>query len=382
MTFRKYGFTVSKLGINTTGGLLQTSSIPTTVAADPPIQVSRWARNGKHPNALAESMKSNAGNAAAMFKTKEVFSSPGYLGYLASNGMTVGTGVVNRWRCAFRTGPITDLIDADVYAQGDSTYGTAASFGQLVLTEVATGIATTTMFPVGAQVSGAGILADTKLVTQRIDVKPGTDYNAVFSDHGTNMYQATIRELASLLGFNGGYLPANIASGGGILDGYRQNAAQLARDLWQKGAWTIFNWSIEDGTLPVSTSSSSFTNLLDSYVTSSGTTAGSATINSTSAGFSVDTTGRGRRSQLNNAGIPIVIACYGSCDVNASAYLYLYNSSGALVANQDEFMTTTPGWAYFTGFLPAGKNDKYDLRIATDPGTTSKFHAVSIYEFG
>lgn len=360
----------------TAKGVLGPSAVPVAVPASPPIQVARWTRNGKHPNAILGSMKGEAANQAALYKAKETFRTVGLFGGgFQSHGMTAGSGTCNRWRVAFRTGPYSQFLDVEVMLTQDSSFGTASSYGQLDITETATAAVTTATFPVGATAISRLSAA---LVRRRIQVKPGTDYTAVFSDHGSDMWFTNMHELASLSTFFGGVLPQNLAAGGPILDAYRRNEAEVIRALWQQSAWPIFNWCVEDDTLPPTTTSASMTNLVDAFVSTSGTTTlGTSNIDVTTPGFYVDTTGRARRSQ-STTGIPFLMAVYGStADL---AYVEIVDPHGNQVVYGEEILGVTPGWSYVVGSFPAGIDQKYDIRFCSSAGNATKIGAVCVYE--
>jgi hypothetical protein len=342
--------------------------------ASPPIQVARWARNGKHPNALLESMKADEVNSAAIFRTKEVFRTFGNCGQF-------GAGSGTRWRCAFHTGPYTQYLDVEVSLIQNSGFS-ASSYGQVDITPGDGSAVLTDTFPTGVATNTL-IIDRIRPLSRRFYVKPDMDYTVVFSDHGSNMCAANIRELASLTAFVGGYLPQNIAATGPILAGYRKNAAEIARNLWRRGGAQLLNWCNEDGTNLPATTSTTYTNLVEATVSAGVTTLGSSSVTPNTLGYILDTTYRARRSQ-QATGVPVrFCACMFVNSAGADGAVRLVNSAGTVVASLTSQWTLAGGvaWATGTATLPIGL-DKYDLQFAAVVGGTQvSCYAVSIYEY-
>lgn len=357
-------------------GLLSTQQITTARPASPPIQVSRHARNGKHPNAVLESMKSEAANAACMFKGKEIFRSIGtFPATLANTGFTAGSGTVGRWRSYFHTSPIALYIDVTTQARTNQVFSTSASFVQVDLTEVATSIVTTETLPTGGLNATGSLLTIFQFITKRMSVKPDTDYHIAFTDVNTESVFAHVVELCSLTVFNGGYLPQNIAAQGAILNGYRQNAAELVAAMWNHGGWPLWNWCIEDGTKPPSTTApTGLTNVVEALVSGGVTTLGSNRWAQGTLGAVIDTTGRARRMELKG-GISATLAVY----TNGAVNVQLFNSKG--LVGGDVVSSGGFQWHLIQAIaLPGGTIDKYDLMFAADSGTAS-IYAASLFEY-
>lgn len=343
----------------TSRGSLSTSDVVATVAAVPPIQVQRWARNGKHPNALLESAKAESGNGAVLYRTKEVFRGFGRFPPVSTTS--------TRWRFAFHSGPYTRYLQVVVLVGTSASPGTDP-YAQVDITDGTNTITDT--FHLGTGVTGTSLGA-IKRITKTLTINPDTDYFGTFTDNGSELVSATCFEYASLTEMFGGYLPQNVASGGAILDASRQNLAELLRPLWKRGAAQVLNWSVDDGTVPIATASTTPTNIIDTS---------STTVSVNTPGYMLDFTHKARVSQTT--GIPFRMCVYASPAAATGSTVRLVSSSGVVVATVTMVGTSLPtGWYIGTGLMPAAF-DKYDLQFAPPPsGGTLSLYAASIYEY-
>ncbi len=336
--------------------------ITTPRAALPPIDVNRWARNGKHPNAILESQLAQGGNAAAMFRGKEVFRAPGKFVTINSGG----AGDRARWRWAFHTGPYAQAVYV-VAVIGRPSTGTNDCYARLDL--VTGGVTTSEQFHYGVNALGAGTTSMEMIhvVKKIVLVSPDVDYTATFFDVDNNIIQSCcIFELASLTQNFGGYLNENFATNGPITDANRQNLATVLRSLWRRACFPIFNWTVDDGTAPVTLSSMTATNVLDQA---------STTQSPNTPGFTIDLRGRARLSQ--STGIPVKLYAYGRMAAGTGT-VSLVSSTGVAYGAMTG-LTNVAGWTSTTATLPVVA-DKYDLMVATD-GNICTLNAVSMFEY-
>lgn len=351
----------------TYGGITSnTDGNVTTPQALPAIPERRWVRNGKHPNGLFASILNESTNQAALYRTKEVFRSPG-----ASVADPSAAGTQTGWQFAFHAGPYTRSIYAVVLMAPPSFASPATdTFVQLDLTP-SVGSVTSETFHVGGTDNGWDSCVRIEKV---MTVSPDTDYTGVFSRHPYSRIQAAcLWELVSLSELAGGYLPQNLSGLSSVVSDYRKNAATIARNLWRRGAATVLNWTAD----PTSAFGPSFngttkTNVIDQ-------TSHSPT-NST-PGYFLQMTNHARRTQTS--GVPVVMAAMGvNGDFLPNGRVYLVDSTGTPVVQMvDAWDPGETGWHRATGVIPAGFG-KYDLMCA-DNGNGGGFQiqAVSIYEY-
>ena len=355
---------------NRSNQLISTTGLATTQYAPPPIQVSRWARNGATATAQLESAKAEAGNFAAMFRTKEVFR---YLGNMRPGGSN-GAGDYGRWRWAFHTGPYTRYVQFVGVMWPPSTNTTKAAL-RLDLTD-ANSVTTSQTVYYGSGSLGTSFtqsLSAIHTVTATIAVTPDTDYTAHLVDVDNGITTTlSVYELASLTEFFSGYLPQNVAIGGTITDLSRQNIATLTAALWRRGGAQLLNWAAYSDAQPITGTQNYLLNLFDQTSTSPGPNTG---------GYYLDLSAKARRSQ-RTSGVPVVMKAYVNNTAGAptsGGTISLVNQAGVAQLSITSNITSA-GWVSTTGTLPATL-DKYDLMFQADEtGTTFNVYAVSVYE--
>ncbi len=341
--------------------------ISTSRTVTAPIAVSRWVRNGKHPNATFQSMFGEAANQAGMFRCKEVFR----WGMRTNPALSAGTGDRPRWRFACHTGPYTCYfrviavlcpadtgLDTDAYVRVDCVTG---------------GVTTSETFHYGATPFNGGTTGfeSFKVVDKFIQVTADADYTVTINDVDNARIQSiNVHEYASLTQNFNGYLPQNFAAQGPILDAYRQNLSEVTRNLWRRGGAQVWNWTNDDDAIPFSTASATPINLIDGV---------STTNNANSIGATLDMTGKARLSQTT--GVPVKMYVFGENNTAADGRLYLKDSTGATIMSITSGWNVAGGytWMSTTGVLPATVG-KYDLLAAAASGTTNVL-AVSIFEY-
>lgn len=345
-----------------------TDGITTSRTVSPPIQITRWIRNGKHPNALLESMLGEAMNQAAMFRTKQPFSWSTISG-AGGTPASAGAGSRNRWRFAFHTGPYTQAVNVIVMMQSQNTGLDSDAYAQLDLTNAA-GTTSETFHYGNSPYASATYGIDAMAMVQKIVlVTPDTDYTGLFTDvDNGRIFSACVFELASLTQNFNGYLPQNFTAMGPIFSQYRENLATVGRNLWRRGAAHVLNFTSDVDANAPGTAGVTPLNILDTTV---------STIDPTTPGFTIDMTGKARLSQ--STGVPVVMRVFANSAVGTGS-VFFKNSAGATLMSIADTWTPGQSWQTVTGMLPAGV-DKYDIQLAGDASFVFTVYAVSIYEY-
>ena len=347
------------------GARLSGDGITTPRQVQPSIQVNQWARNGKQPNATLSTTMSQALNQAVMFRGKEVWGGgASFTGYPTS----AGTGDRARWRFAFHTGPYTANLYAIVIMR-QPTAGTTASYSRLDLTPAGGSVQSTTFYY--GQAGFNAYMESLHPITQIIPVIADTDYTASWVDVDNGiMLTGCVYELASLTQNFSGYLPENFVGTGPIYAEDRGNLVTVANAMWRRGGSQCFNFSVDNGTSPLTTTSSTWTNVLDQ------TSTGQPTPNT--LGYWLDMSAKGRKTQ-QASGVPIVLAAYGSSSNQAACGVRLVDQNNKQIVVLT-ISSSVAGWVTVQGTLPA-TYAKYDLQMQATGGATLSLNAVSCYEY-
>lgn len=366
-----YGDHIDPADVNS----LKVPAIPASKAASPPIQGDSLARNGRPPLVHLVNSLNEAVNQATLYRTKQVFSCVDRLRLALG---VVGSSERTRWRFAFHSGPYAHaaLALVNMLPTSLSSGFSANSQGKLYIYSDASestlvGSATFTygVHPTGSTSIG---FQHMKQLMQHIDISPDTDYYGVFTDVNYGRLQsACVAELASLTENSaGGYLAQNVTGQSPVVDLYRQYQATSLYSLWRRGGAQILNWTLDDqgGGLngPISTTSSTPTNILDGTSTS---------VSTATPGWTIDMSGRARLSQ---SGVPCVMKVFGSASDN-EGNVYLVDSDGDTIATVN-FPGGGPNWESASFTMPDAL-DKYDIHFAADSGGTLSLYAVSIYQY-
>lgn len=377
MTRRLYGDPPTTLPL----GPRQTSSIPLTPSAVPPIQINRWCRNGMHPTAELASRIPEAANQAVLFNSKQVFTAPPYIG--VGNGSFYVNKVL--WNFAFHTGPYTVALFCRLVMNAPFN-SSANSIGRVKIYSDAalTMLVSTQDFNYGA---GPGPSAN-PFVFQTIraldkyieNLSPDTDYYGTVEGVNTAFIQtACIWDCPSLTESLNGYLAQNYTTHTPILAVDRKNASDVCRATWKRGGSMLATWAITpgsainsdstDGYGSITTTSTTLTNILDRT---------STTISSSTPGFWWDMRSRDRISQ--SSGVPCVLKVFGYQSGGADGNLVLKNSAGTTIATVSGF-GATKSWKSVAFNAPAVL-DKYDLQFKVTAPSGPRFHlyAFSAYE--
>jgi hypothetical protein len=365
-----------------TAGEKQLVAQPASPRELAPIQVNRWVRNGKHPNAEYENAKQEHINQLAMFRTKEVWSVLAHMG-----GGQLGTNPENRYRFAFHTGPLTHALVARVVcAPPWFPNNTSNSNVKLHLYTAAdeSVLLSSTSFNYGpSPLTGSAFgWAHLRVFEQIIDVAPDTDYYGLWQyvDFG-RMFGATVFELASMTENYNGYLAQNIAAHGPVLDVYREKQMTLLKSLWKRGGGKVMNWSTDPSNTSWLTGKQA-PNFTYKYTTSATGTnildLSSTAVSSSTPGWTFDMSGKKRLAQT---GVPVVMKAFGQmASGGANGIIEIKDSTGAVVASINAAFTTTFSWQSVAFNLPATQA-KYDIHFRTNGGVEFRLWAISIYEY-
>lgn len=370
-------------------GSRQVPANPTPITATPPIEVDRWARNGKPVDASFMNQVNTHANAAVLYRSKEVFSILGPLGVsggLAANPtpMTSIAGTVPRWRFAFRTGvAMHALIARAVLLPPTSDFANDTHVTIRIYDDAAeSNLVSTTEFHYGAGPAGVAQVGGWqyhRVVDKFIEgLDLDTEHFAVVSTENYGIIQSlAIGELNSLTEAYTGYLPCNITSETPITDRYREMLSQVLPQLWRKTPakgplnWTAYRQNLGLTFAAAQTTSATPTNLHDKV---------STTVTASSAGITADMRLKERLSQLGT-GIPVVIwVCGENQSGDGKGRWYLKNSSGTLATITNGW-GTTPSWQKVEVLWPATL-DKWDVHF-DDNGSGDQFnvYAYSSYEY-
>jgi hypothetical protein len=377
--------TINKFGSRLTPDLVTLDKQPSrtsVVSTRPAIQADYWARNGLHPDARLANMLNEHANQASLYRPKQYFN---YMGRLDGVGgaVQVRSGQLAtraRWRFAFRTGAFAHGLGAIVAMIEPDNGPDQNSYATLEITNGAGAVVATQTFEYGVrgidflsepgwrhmkQIMGLldGIPADTELY--------GTFYDLNYG----RLVSACVFELPTL-SENGGYLAGNITTHSAILDTHRQYAAEVSNAVLQKGAAHIFNWTVDNGASPVTNSTSTPKNIIDTSITA---------VAAASPGWTLDLRNRGR---LSTPDVPVVMNVYASVSAQnflTDAGIMLVDSSGTAVmsitGSGASAWSTTPAWYTVTGTLPATV-EKYDLMLYSNDLAGFDVYAVSLYQYG
>jgi hypothetical protein len=359
----------------------QVAALPASKAAPPPIQINRFVRNGRHPQAVLESLKAEHANHAAMFRPKEIFSS----GRITYNG---GAATTEQWRFAFRTSPLTHAIwcrfDIGPPQPSSGITGYATLKLHTSATEASVVSSTDFVYGINPHTSGEA-LNYWRTIDKMIDVTPSTDYYALV-ERVSSPIACSIFEVPSMTENFDGYMAQNIVAQGPILDIYRSNHRELATMLWNESGSRLFSWTTDPGSfvgLYGLLTNPEYNYKKIASVTPTNVLDGSSTVVAASTpGFTLDLTGKLRVSQAST-GVPCMIKAFGKMSAGTGGDVYLVNSAGTIVAGcgvvaGDPF-TTTPSWKELAFTLPTTQ-DKYDLFFCSPTGGTFSLWAVSAWE--
>lgn len=355
--------------------LVRSNPAPKTII--PPMQGHRFSRNGQHPDVGLINAINATANKSILYRTKEIFRAPGTATFpLAASG----AGDRARWRFAFHTGPYAHMLKVAIgtipQAHGGSPSAVAKSRLDISTSTSGSPVAASGSFTHGVNPGGSASTLTgwegLKVGTMYISVDPDTDYYGTFYDvdYGRTMF-ACVWEVSSMTENHDGYLPQALATQSHIFSKYRQYPVTILNNLMKRGGATVLNWTVDNGASPITTTSSTATNIIDTS---------STTISAATPGYTLDMTGKGRRIDET---VSCVMKAYGSKSSSApDGSVFLKDSAGTTIASIAGAFQNTAGWQTSGVFqMPAGI-DKYDLQFSRAVAGTLSLYAVSIYEYG
>lgn len=362
-------------------GPRQVPANPATKAASPPIQIDKHLRNGFHPNAQMWNLLLEATNQAALYRTREVFRSPGRLGEVTFGGGVLpasAAGTNAKWRFAFRTSAYGKALMAFVNMHPMATSGhTNNTYAQLKIFSDATETTTvtTTNFYYGSGPSGTSNMYGwqyMKLIPLGVEgLSVNTDYYGVFYNVDYARIQScSVAEFQSMTENFTGYMPQNLTNSTDIVDVYREKVATMQKNLWKTAGGLACHFVVADPASPQTIAGATPTNVVDNS---------STTISAATPGFTLDMSKRDRLMQ--SSGVPVVLKIMAkTTSGTGKGRFYLKDSAGNTVMSKTDGLNGTATWYSITGYLPATE-DKYDLMYDNNSSGTLSCYAASLYEY-
>lgn len=363
---------------STSTGLTLVPANPTPIGTSPVIYPDRWCRNGLHPNAHYANLVREATNSLVLYRTKEIC---GFVGrtYTAQLLGSFGMGERDRYRAAFHTSPyhhgllaIVVMHPPNVAGAGNNTYGRLRIYDD---TQESSVVVTRDFFygdsPTGTTGypdpgSAAGFQHLKPIIMHINGLTADTDYYLKFSDYDYGLIQsAAILDLQSMTENTDGYLGLNVTAQTPILDVHRESINTMQHAMWRRGASRAFNWTVEDGTSPLTRSSSTHINVADNTTTA---------VSASSLGYTLVMDGKARKS----TGVEVVMSAFGKMNTGTGGSVRLLDSGGATVA-QITGWGTTAEWRSIAFSIP-DTTAKYDLHFANGGSNAFSLYACNAYE--
>jgi hypothetical protein len=364
-------------------GGMKVPTNPAPKSASAPLQLDRFWRNGRHPDANAANMVAEAATQSALYRGKQIFNGASRMdtaGIISS----FGAGDRARWRFAFHLSPYAHCLYFHAVIAAPTTSYTSNTHARI---DIFSDTAETTVVSTRDLIYGASPIGSStaegfpylREVTGYLDgLTVDTDYyGAVYDVDGGRILSLMVCEMNSFTENNAGYPAMNLSVMSPVVDATRENIASIVRNVWTKGASTVFTWSRNDGTSPVTITGTTPVNLLDTAVTA---------VSAASPGWTVDLSNHDRLSQAST-GVPVVIKIFGAWVQNASPNasggdVLLKDSGGTTIASvTNGWSSATPAWVTISDYLPASSG-KYDVMINSDASGSGSLsvYAISVYE--
>lgn len=361
----------------------QTPSAPTPPTAIAPIQVRKYVRNGKAPSAELANKLNGAANFAALYRSKEVFST---LSAMPKTGSPAGSP---RWRFAFHTSINQHALWSVVGML--NPYLASATQAKMTLKIYSDASETTLVasadynYGPGTNSGGFG-WRQAKWPMAWIDgLSPDTDYYGRFDLSGSpNAFCAAVFEMVSLTETYGGYITQSLTSHSPVFGVDRSNVHALLRNVWKRGGSKVLNWVVKPGihdvgqdstetnSVSVTTTSTTLTNILDLT---------STTVSSSTPGWYADMQNKDRVSQTS--GVPCVMKVFGrgtTGGTSTNLQVVLKNAAGTTLATCTSSGGTNAWFSSGTFNLPAAAG-KLDIQFKTTTSPARAYlYAVSIWE--
>lgn len=334
---------------------------------------SNYAGNGRLVTAEAFSEAARYINMLAGRRLKVHLRRAGHSGDYAG-----GAGVAECCRGRFHTSPNVTALRARIVCQPVNSTSTTINpqlFWEITTSNNASaGTATHGTVYVGRRKTGT-IVPDDHFVIEQVmtGFSANTTYNAVLWRNdfvriiSVVLYEfpldtVDINDAIGALDYAAN--PSSYYAGAEIVDGDITDLHNASHKLWERQGMNDISWSRWIGTA-ISTTSATFTNVLDAT-----TTAYSAT----TAGFPIWPYKRGTRSSNN---IPVVLYAYGT----GSTGEVRFTNSGGTIGTVTLAAAAT--WATTTGNLDASQaSDKVDVMYRSTNGVSSvSLLAAGMYEY-
>lgn len=341
----------------------------------PTLQAREHARNICYPDSRFYSELAGALNHGLAFRKKCVFARSNDLGTLATSD---DPGTLARFR--FLTGhgtyklALCGLLGKAYDWRGSSPVtNTADPSITISITKVGGSTTITTWHYGGGTTTPTDAPSEWATFYTEIDVDAGAAYTGVITSSDYARFMCiTVHELGyrTVDDANLYFTEHDPVAGGPILDGDIQKIIQGPSKMILANGATQVNWN-RVLLAARSTSSTTWTNLIDGSSTSPPT--------STSPGYRLNTTARNTRSATT---VPVTIAVYAEATGSGDGHVTLRNTSGTDEATCDITGGAGATWFTGTGALTVGSTVKLDLGFYAEASTTLDVYAVSIYEDG
>lgn len=355
----------------------QVPTLPTSKAEPPPIQVDRWFRNNRHPDAGVMNQMCGGVNGAMLFRTKEVFGMGTVLGQASGLPVSSTAGTRARFRFAFHLSPYSHALFCRAIMYPQSSGYTSDAYAKLTIfsdTAEATAVASAEFHYGNNPLQSSTVTGwqHLKVVDKWIEgLTANTTYYARVDDVDYGLIQSlAVGDLQSMTENYSGYLPQNFSSETQILDEYRSNLVAPLKTMWTRGGAKVLNWSVDAQASPHTNATQTLTNIVDSS---------STTYSAAIPGFTLDMTGKARLSQ---SGVPCKIFAYLDSTSTNNGQLIFRNEAGTTSAAVDYLaVANTPQWFSTTVTMPDALDKWYLMSKQTTAAATVKVHAVSIIEY-
>jgi hypothetical protein len=321
-----------------------------------------WCKNGDAPQAEFVAMAIRRLRRHYRYDGKTVFYWPGEFAWPAG-----AAGSRTRWRFQCHTGTRTARF-ACFWAIAHSTIVTTDSYCSILATNVTAGTTETLTVNVGAVENPKGTqlsLGECWMGTSYIDALPDTQYTFRFRDTGgARVVAATIWEVASTTPEAYPFVSAATP----IVNAHRTMLLEGVTNALANNGSHIFNWSVDLGASPRSTTSATSRNLIDNSSTA---------VSAATPGFIPQLS---NCKTLMQSGVPVVFAAFGEKPAAGDGFVELKDDTGAVVLSITVTSAAAEGWFSVTGFLPASDTEKYDVHFRRATGGTLTVNAVSLYQ--
>lgn len=354
------------------------TTVNVTTIQHPRIQPQNLARNGKPVATTVEEQARRVANQVLAYEGKELFSALGVLPALAGDGAGAAR---TRWIFRAKISPHVSRVAVLMRMAKQNTSG--SSGGGPVPADCAAVLemfdaSDSSIGTVEHHYGGALTHLDTSdtpdtwsAVLGYLDVPPGEEVSGIFTelDHG-RLISALVYEVGPDTNTGNGYLSTAPQQGANIYADDRERLVDIVNDTWLGGAAHAVNINAnDDGTPWVYASSTVPKNIIDQT---------STTVSASTPGFWFD--GNGKDLSRTAGAVRMVMWAFAS--TSDEAYVYLKDSSGAVVATVTFTGAGMPGWWSSDPFTLPATSAKYDVQAESTGGETITLWAVSIYEAG